>query len=267
MRVFIAYSYGEGDDLARGLRSVLSDSGYEVFSPDTVSKPGRAIFASITAAIQTADVVVALLTSPNPNVYFELGMAAGSSIPMVVASQRPENAVVDLASAPYVELTGDTAQDVSTIFRRVSEIAPAVPDRSQTQELTLRQLAQDPASLQKIGPQAFERMVAQAFADAGYVVDATPSRSDSGIDIIIESDPLTVVQVKLYRSRHLVPVGAVRELFGAMTAIGASRAILVSSAGVTRSAKAAAEQWPIDLMTIGELSALQSRGNDRAESP
>jgi hypothetical protein len=266
MRVFIAYTYGDADDLARELRSVLSDSGYEVFSPDTVSEPGQEIFASITAAIQTADVVIALLTSPNPNVYFELGMAAGSSIPMVVASHRPENAVIDLASAPYVELTGDTAQDVATILRRVSEIAPTGPARSQTQDLTLGELVQDPASLQKVGPQEFERMVAQAFADAGYAVDTTPSHSDSGIDIVIDDDPLTVVQVKLYRSRNLVPVGAVRQLFGAMTALGASRAILVSSAGFTRSAKAAAEQWPIDLMTIDELFELQSRGINRADS-
>lgn len=252
MRIFIAYSYGEADDLAAELRKILSGSGYDVFSPDTVNEPGKEIFAPITAAIQTADVVIALLTSPNPNVYFELGMAASSNVPTLVASDSPEHAVFDLAAAPYVELTGETALDAVAIARRVNQIASLKDKRPELHDPTLASVADGSTSLEDVSPTEFEHLVAQALEAIGYKV-APPTRRDVGFDLLIDGDPRTVVEIKRYRRPNLVPVGTVLQLLGAMNAAGASRAILVASSGFTRSARAAAAGWPVDLMTIDDL--------------
>jgi hypothetical protein len=263
MKAFIAYAYGDAEDLARALRRSLSDAGYEVFDAATSAESGADAFAPIGTAIQTSDVVIALLTSPNPSVYFELGMAASANVPTLVASRSPEIAVFDLAAAPYVELTGDTALDAATIARRAQELAPAGLKHSQPRELTLAGIAQDPALLEELSPVDFERLVAQAFVDAGYQVESSP-RPDSGFDLVINNNPLTIVEIKRYRRPNLVSVGIVRQLLGAMIATGANRAILVSSAGFTKSAKAAATEWPIDLMTIDDLVELRASEPENA---
>jgi len=83
-----------------------------------------------------------------------------------------------------------------------------------------------------------------------------PVKGDRGFDILIEGDPLTVVEVKRYARGGLVSVGAVRQLLGAMVAADAGRAILVSSSGFTKPALAAAAEWPIDLLTLDDLLQL-----------
>jgi hypothetical protein len=257
MRVFIAHAYADAEDLADELRQTLSESGYEAFMPDSSYGTEATVMASISVAIRTADVVIALLTSPNPNVYFELGLAAGSNVPMLVASRHPADMAFDLAAAPYVELTGNPGIDAAAIVRRLREIVPVREDVAERPNLTLADVAQDPGALESISLVEFERLVAKAFEDVGYEIRTASSRLDAGFDLLIEGDPHTIVEVKRYRRRNLVGVGHVRQLFGTMTAAGAGRAILVSSGGFTRSAEAEAAQWPIELLTLDDLLGLR----------
>ncbi len=262
MRVFIAHAYADAEDLAEELRRTLNESGYEAFKPDSSYEAEATTTASISAAIRTADVVIALLTSPNPNVYFELGLAAGSNVPMLVASRHPADMAFDLAAAPYVELTGNIGTDAAAIVRRVREIVPVREELAERPNLTLADVAQDPGALESISLVEFERLVAQAFEDVGYEIRTASSRPDRGFDLVIEGDPPTIVVVKRYRRRNLVSVASVRDLFGVMTAVGAGRAILVSSGGFTRSAEAEAAERPIDLLTLDDL--LRLRGPTRS---
>src|SRR4051794_30548645 len=104
MRIFISYSYADAHELAAALSRALTDTGHEVLEPR--SQPSRGhLIGSISTAIQTSDVVVALLTVRNPNVYYELGLAAGAHVPTLVAARNFEDMVFDLSSAPYVQLS------------------------------------------------------------------------------------------------------------------------------------------------------------------
>jgi hypothetical protein len=260
MKIFIAHSHSESRELALGLDRALNEAGHEVFEPSVSLQYGEEAGA-ITAAIRRADLVIALLGTHNPNVYYELGLAAGAHVPTLVASRTPENAAFDLASVPYVQLSGEDSVDAIEIARRVGAIddapnGPAAELESDSAEQTLTRAAADPAVLGSITPAEFESLVAELLSERGFPVQTPQGPSDGGYDLLLEGDPVTVVEVKRYSPRNLVSVGSVRQLFGAMVAAGAGRAILISSSQFTASARAAADQWPVELVTLEDLLRL-----------
>ena len=195
-----------------------------------------------------------------PRENHELGLAAGAHVPTLVASRNPENIVVDLSSVPYVQLTSDVDVNVAAIVRRVDEVADVSRkfDRGapESAELTLAKAARDPSVLESVTPVEFEQLVAKLFQERGFPIRTTSLIAGLQFDLIIDGDPLTVVEIKRYSRRSLVSVGTVRQLLGSMMAAGAGRAILVSSSGFTTSARAAATEWPIELMTLEDLLRL-----------
>lgn len=264
MRIFVSYSYSDTYELGAELTRALAETGHEVFEPAAVPKPAGTIIASISTAIRRSDVMIALLTVGNPNVYFELGLAAGANVPTLIASRKPEDIVFDLSSAPYVQLTSDVDIDVAAIIRRVGDVAEVRPRFEggvrESAEVTLAEAARDPSVLEGVSASEFEKLVAKLFHERGFPVRMASPRPDRGFDLIIDSEldggPPTIVEVKRYSRRSLVSVGTVRNLLGSMTAAGAARAILVSSSGFTTAARVAAAEWPVELMTLDDLLGL-----------
>ncbi len=257
MKIFLSYEMAEGNDLARQLSRVLGELGHRVFDPAMSFDVGSDVTSAISTAIRTSDVVVVLLTAPNSNLYYELGIAAGANVPTLIAARRSEDLVFDLPSAPYVQLTGDILMDAAVIARRVGEVAavrsePTHPEL-ESAEATLARAARDPSALERLDPAQFERLVAELFESRGYAVSTAPRSADQGFDLILEGDPHTLVEVKRYRHDNLVSVSTVRQLLGVLTASGGERAILVSSSGFTQAAHAIAAEWPIELMTLEDL--------------
>jgi restriction endonuclease Mrr len=260
MRIFVAHSYSDAPELAAELTRALTVAGHETCQPDTSLEPGDNLIASISTAIRRSDLMVALLTGRNLNVYYELGLATGAHVPTLVASRELENIGFDLASAPYVQLTGNVAIDVEAIVRRIADVAEVgskvARGARQSAELTLAEAAADPSVLENVTPFEFERLVENLFEERGFQIYATPT-TNREVDLIIGGDPPTIVEVKRYSRGRLVSVGAVRGLLGAMMATGAGRAILVSSSGFTSAARAAAAEWPVELMTLEDLLQLE----------
>jgi len=263
MKIFISYSYAETRGLADRLVEALVREGHKVFDPASSLQPEN-ITTGITTALRNSDAVIALMTNANPNVYYEAGLAAGAHVPILVAADSPDHIAFALSSAPYVQLTGDTDADTEEILRRFADIWPAhgAADASEPQatELTLADAAADVEALEQLAPQEFERLVAELLQDRGFPAHPQPLQGDRGFDILIDGDPPTVVEVKRYSKGSLVPVGVVRQLLGAMVAAGAGRALLISSSGFTKSAIAAAAEWPIDLLTLEDLLHLEASG-------
>lgn len=99
------------------------------------------------------------------------------------------------------------------------------------------------ANLADMPWQEFEHLVRQwlahEFSTAGGEVRVTQASRDGGVDaVVFDPDPLRggkiVVQAKRYN--NVVPVSAVRELFGVVTAERAARGILVTTAHFGRDA-------------------------------
>lgn len=260
MRIFISYSFTEGEDLARALTDALEQNDHEVVYPGQSLAPGGDLMSWISTAIRTSDILIALLSGVSPNVHYELGLAAGANVPTLVASRRSEAVVFDLASAPYVQLTGDVSLDVAAVVRSVREVVDVRHDVDRavpkSPEALVSEVVRDPSVIERLPPEEFERLVAKLFEERGFSVRIAPPTADAGFDLILEGEPLTIVEVKRYRRPNLVSVGTVRELLGSLTAAGAERAILVSSSGFTKAAQAAAANWPVELMTLEDVLRL-----------
>ncbi len=122
----------------------------------------------------------------------------------------------------------------------------------------------DPTSstLNQMNWQEFEWVVGEAFRRRGYAVtERGGAGPDGGVDLVIRKrSESTVVQCKQYRATQ-VGVAIVRELFGAMTAEGASAGMVVSLGTFTRDAQAFASGRNIQLVTGNALQALLREGS------
>lgn len=123
--------------------------------------------------------------------------------------------------------------------------------------------ATDPttSTLNQMSWREFELVVGEAFRQRGYKVNKRGGGGpDGGVDLVIrQGSEATVVQCKQYRATH-VGVAVVRELFGAMTAEGASGGMVVSLGSFTRDAQAFASGRNIQLVTGSELQELLQDG-------
>ena len=117
------------------------------------------------------------------------------------------------------------------------------------------------SALNRINWHEFELVAGEAFRRRGYVVtERGGAGPDGGVDLVIrKGSESTVVQCKQYRATK-VSVAIVRELFGAMTAEGASAGMVVSLGAFTRDAQAFAVGRNIRLVTGDELRTLLREG-------
>lgn len=115
----------------------------------------------------------------------------------------------------------------------------------------------DLASIRALDWRRFEALVAESYARQGWRVEHTGRAGpDGGVDLRLRRAGETVlVQCKHWRATR-VGVGPVRELFGVMTAEGASRAALVCSGTFTAEARSFATGKPIELVDGAALARL-----------
>lgn len=115
-------------------------------------------------------------------------------------------------------------------------------------------------NLAEISWQDFEHLVREMFAKLfsgnGMEVKVTRSSSDGGVDAVaFDTDPIRggkfVIQAKRYSK--VVPVAAVRELYGTMINEGASKGIIVTTAHYGEAARAFARGKPLTLIDGSNL--------------
>ena len=84
------------------LRPVLSDAGFDVNRADDIESQ-RNILRDVLEGISRADLIVADLTSANPNVFYELGLAHALKQPVVLLTQSIDEVPFDLRSYRLLE--------------------------------------------------------------------------------------------------------------------------------------------------------------------
>jgi len=270
MKVFLAHS-ARDRDLVAAVVTHLGNDGHETVRPDEMASPSN-VLSEISAALRSADVVVAIVAGTNPNVFYELGLAAGAGVPILIVARPGEALPADLASVPYVQLSGDLLRDGQTIARRVKDLEGLSSSKTVkflSAEAALRAANQDPAVLEALTPSEFERLVAELFRERGYEVSRTPPARDSGVDLVVrspEDGQLLVVEVKKLSRQSRVSVEAVRRLLGTVSLTsGAVLGVLVSTSGFTGAAMALADAGPVVLRTLEEFLAAKSK-HDLVES-
>ena len=111
----------------------------------------------------------------------------------------------------------------------------------------------------------FESLVAGYFEAQGFAVTQTNGGADGGVDVIAKKEGETfLVQCKQWRATQ-VGVNVVRELFGVMSACGATGGYVVSAGPFTRPALEFAEGRNIRLIDARKVVAAKGSRQSRSE--
>ena len=96
---FVAMQFGEPYDTVYRtvIRHEAKKLGFEVVRIDEVNRPGI-IFQDIQRKIEDAKVVIAEITAPNQNVYYEVGYAHALNKPTILLAQRGRELPFDIRS-------------------------------------------------------------------------------------------------------------------------------------------------------------------------
>jgi hypothetical protein len=96
---FVAMQFGEPyDTIYRTvIRPKAEKLGFEVERIDEINRPGI-IFQDIQRKIEDAKVVIAEITAPNQNVYYEVGYAHALNKPTILLAQRGKDLPFDIRS-------------------------------------------------------------------------------------------------------------------------------------------------------------------------
>ena len=96
---FVAMQFGEPyDSLYRSvIRPKAHSLGFDVTRIDEVNRPGI-IFQDIQKKIEDAKVVIAEITAPNQNVFYEVGYAHALNKPTILLAQRGKDLPFDIRS-------------------------------------------------------------------------------------------------------------------------------------------------------------------------
>lgn len=96
---FVAMQFGEPyDTIYRAvIRPKTQKLGFDVVRIDEVNQPGI-IFQDIQRKIEDAKVVIAEITAPNQNVYYEVGYARALNKPTILLAQRGKDLPFDIRS-------------------------------------------------------------------------------------------------------------------------------------------------------------------------
>jgi hypothetical protein len=262
MKVFVAHSIRDRD-FVDVLARVMREDGHEVHLPADLAA-GTNISSAISATVRSADVFVAVVSFANSNIFYEIGLAAGANVPMLIAASAHESLPLDIASVPYVRLTGDDTRDAQVVAHRVKDLQSEVSKKStkfESAEAALQAAVRDPQVLESLGPVEFENLIGQLLKERGFIVESLRTAPDVGADFALKSDAgkeVALVEVKKLSRQSRVSVETVRNLLSAVSNTGASRGLLVSTAGYTAAALALAAGAPILLRTLQDVLAAKS---------
>ena len=116
----------------------------------------------------------------------------------------------------------------------------------------------DPQTAYSKNKVEFENELALLYRQLGFEVETTPKTGDKGIDLVLNlNGETTIVQCK----RHKQPVGPAiaRELYGALMASNADKAILACTGGFTKGVYEFSGDKPIQLISTQEILRLVER--------
>ncbi|NOT00900.1 MAG: restriction endonuclease [Phycisphaerales bacterium] len=105
------------------------------------------------------------------------------------------------------------------------------------------------ASIRRMSWREFESLMAEAYRRQGFTVEERGGGgADGGVDILLRRNGETVVVQCKHWKAWKVGVRTVREVYGVMTAIGATRAVIAACGAFTGDAVRFATGRPIELL-------------------
>src|SRR5262249_14159051 len=119
--VFLLMPFGSRtwvfDMLRRIVRTV---TGHACIRADDIKTAGFDLLEKIHAAIERADLVVAEISDPNANVFYELGYTVGSKKPALLLAQRQVDIPADMRGIELIQYD-DTRGGIVKFKKTLSE--------------------------------------------------------------------------------------------------------------------------------------------------
>jgi len=103
---------------------VCKEFGFNAQRTDE-SDSGERIIPRILAGIRRAAFVIADVTHPSANVFYEIGFAEGMGRPVIVSAKKGTSLPFDIADIPVLFWSGQEELK-EKLRRRVKEIAPVM---------------------------------------------------------------------------------------------------------------------------------------------
>lgn len=260
MKIFISTPIAERE-FAGEIGAALRENGNEVSDAFHLGDAGSRA-ADVIAEVFNADLLVAILTGYNPNVLYEVGVAAAAGIPTLLTGAGEEPLPAALLSVPYLPPSGDPARDAQEVARRAASMAgsrsrPAHPAAGGSAKSRLSEAAESPAILASMSPRDFEGLLALFFEEQGFDVSVQGGGRDWGVDFVIDLGEPVAVQLKKVSGQSRVSTAAVSDFLSALAVAGVSLGVLVSTSDFTAGAMALAkvEGTRVALLTLEQLLA------------
>lgn len=255
-KIFVSHSAKvHGIELARELSDALDTLGYKISSS---AEWFDAEMATTQDQLRTSHLVIGLITDESPNLFFELGYAAGAGRRVLLAC--PPNTELPNALKAYLYIRTsydkcDAVLDIVTAVKKLQLEDRDSPSATENYRDLLRTYRTDRAYFDTITSSQFEEAMYEYFRDLGY----GPHQSeDSGFDIHLRSYAgfdNTFVECRKYNVNSKVSVGHVQQLLGVVTGYKADHGIIVTTSDYTRSAIDFAQRCApkIDLWTMDNV--------------
>jgi signal transduction histidine kinase len=262
MKIFISHPHRKREAVTT-LVEILKKQGHEVLEPSNKITSGDSL-SSVSTLILSADIIVAVLTDQDPNVYYELGVATGAGKSILVLASTGEELPSDLSAIPFIQTSGNIMQDAQTISRRLIDFhiyqQPSIKKYKSVNE-TLLAASSDPNYLDLLTPMDFENLLADWFRERGYTVNTSEVPRNTGYDFSIVSESqsgVILVEVKKMRRQSRVSVEVVKQLLSLIRSTGAIAGLVISTSGYTSSANALAISSSVALRTLDDLFKAKS---------
>jgi hypothetical protein len=128
-RAFVVMQFAEPYDTfyREVIQSQAEAAGYDVVRMDEKAGPG-VIFQDIQREIEQAEIVIAEITPPNPNVFYELGYAHALGKPTILLAQRESKLPFDIQSFRVV-FYNDTIGGKVEVERNLKKHLDAIAGR------------------------------------------------------------------------------------------------------------------------------------------
>lgn len=242
-RIFLSYNYDRDALLVERLKiRLLETSQFDIIDPFDAIRHGDSLIAQISSQIQRASLVISFLSTNDPNVWYETGLAIGAGKSTLVVGRESEALPTDLKLLPFVVLTGEFEADTALIVERLNKLQfredKAIRNYSSVQE-RLETYWSDRIYFDSVSPMEFEDLLFEWFQLHGFEPRKSDSREAYGIDMVAKSpiDGASIaIEAKKFSRQSRVSVKEVMSLLGAATLMRVEKAALITSSSFTAAA-------------------------------
>ncbi len=262
-RIYLSYSYGKIEPyFIEVLKNELERFDFKIINdiPNIICIDYD-FENTIQNSINKCDLIIAIISEYNPNVFFELGYAMGRGKQILIVGSIGIDLPRSLKNINYI--VGDPYEK-NIIFEIINKIEKMTfiqtknVENIQDLEYLITSYDNDQDYFDKIEQIQFEKVIGDLFRRMHYEIFLNENPNDYGYDFLITNYGnygKTLVEIKKYNRNIKISVGQIQKFLGAIYFNKAESGIFITTSGFTRSAIDFAERatpkmelWDIDYL-------------------